>query len=150
MWFATEVLGWTRPAAGGENARTGAWGEDMALRFLRNRGWVLVGRRVRPCRRDRRCEIDIIVRSRDGDDLVFVEVKTHAARSDRASPLWGVDRRKKRALLRACASWILREKWHGNFRFDVTQVYGRRTGPRPPEIDHFENVPLFPPKWRFW
>ena len=152
MWFATEVFRRkpSVPANGGENARTGVWGEEVAARFLRNHGWEVIGRRVRPCRRDRRCEIDVIVRSGDGATVAFVEVKTHAARSERASPLWGVDRCKKNALLRACANWLMREKWHGNFRFDVIQVYGRRTGHMPPEIDHYENVPLFPPKWRFW
>ena len=53
-------------------------------------------------------------------------------------------------LLRACSCWILQRHWHGNFRFDVVQVYGEPNGPHPPEIDHIENVPLFPPKWRFW
>ena len=133
-----------------KSAARGVWGEDVALAFLRRKGWRLVERRVRPCARDRRCEIDLIVRTRDRRGIAFVEVKTHAMRSPRAAPLWGVDRRKKNVLLRACANWIMREKWHGNFRFDVIQVFGRRTGPNPPEIDHFENVPLFPAKWRFW
>lgn len=155
MWRPTEIFR-NAPAAsaalarGHENARIGRWGEDVAVRFLRNHGWDIVGRRVRPCSRDRRCEIDVIVRSRDMRTVAFVEVKTHASRSPRAAPLWGVDKRKKNVLLRACANWIMREKWHGNFRFDVIQVFGRRAGPNPPEIDHFENVPLFPAKWRFW
>ena len=165
MWRPTEIFrknpaasnaGGTRsctsasPSRGHENARIGKWGEDIAACFLRNHGWDIVGRRVRPCKRDQRCEIDVIARSHDKQTVLFVEVKTHAMRSPRAAPLWGVDRRKKNVLLRACANWIMREKWHGNFRFDVIQVFGRRTGPNPPEIDHFENVPLFPPKWRFW
>jgi Holliday junction resolvase-like predicted endonuclease len=152
MWLPTEIFKKLPepPMPNHENAMTGKWGEDIATCFLRNHGWDIIGRRVRPCRRDRRCEIDVIARSRDRHTVVFVEVKTHAMRSPHAAPLWGVDRRKKNVLLRACANWILREKWHGNFRFDVIQVFGRRTSPRPPEIDHFENVPLFPAKWRFW
>ena len=51
--------------------------------------------------------------------IVFVEVKTHIRKSTRASRLWCVDRRKKNILLRACTNWILKNKWHGNFRFDV-------------------------------
>ena len=77
-------------------------------------------------------------------------MKTHRARSPRASRLWRVDKRKKAILLRACSNWILREKWHGNFRFDVVQVYGAPASGAAPEIDHVENVRLFPPKWRFW
>ena len=138
------------PNSGHENAITGSWGEDVAVRFLVNRGWKIIGRRVRPCRRDRRCEIDVIAHLPDRQTVVFVEVKTHATRSPRASFLWGVNRRKKNALLRACSNWLMWEKWHGNFRFDVIEVFGRRISPCPPEIDHFENVPLFPPKWRFW
>ena len=152
MWFATEVFKKNPAVPGAENesVRIGSWGEDIAACFLKNHGWEIVGRRVRPCKRDRRREIDVIARSADRQTVVFVEVKTHAVRSLRASPLWGVDRRKKNVLLRACANWLMWKKWHGNFRFDVIEVFGRRTSPRPPEIDHFENVPLFPPKWRFW
>lgn len=152
MWFATEVFRKKTavPGARNENVRIGSWGEDVAACFLKNHGWEIVGRRVRPCKRDRRCEIDVIALSSDRKTVVFVEVKTHALRSPRASPMWGVDRRKKNVLLRACANWLMCEKWHGNFRFDVIEVFGRRTSPHPPEIDHFENVPLFPPKWRFW
>ena len=115
MWFATEVFKKNPAVPGAENesVRIGSWGEDIAACFLKNHGWEIVGRRVRPCKRDRRC-------------------------------------RKKNVLLRACANWLMWKKWHGNFRFDVIEVFGRRTSPRPPEIDHFENVPLFPPKWRFW
>ena len=111
-----------------ESVARGVWGEDVALDFLRRKGWRLVGRRVRPCARDRRCEIDLIVRTRDRRSIAFVEVKTHRARSPRASRLWCVDKRKK----------------------SVVQVYGTPDAPTPPEIDHIENVPLFPPKWRFW
>ena len=152
MWFPKELFdrrSVTHPC-GHENVRTGLWGEGVAVSFLQKRGWQIVGLRVRPCVRDRRCEIDVIARSPDRQTVVFVEVKTHAARAPYASPLWGVDSRKKNALLRACVNWLMREKWHGNFRFDVIEVYGRRGNPQPPEIDHFENVPLFPAKWRFW
>ena len=130
-------------------ARTGIWGEDTAARHLERRGWSIVGRRVRPCRNDRRCEIDIVAREPDGS-IVFVEVKTHARRSPLASRLWCIDRRKKSNLLRACVNWIMREKWRGRYRFDVIEVYGSCAGPCLPEVDHIENVPLFPRKWRFW
>lgn len=133
-----------------DNPARGAWGEDVALTYLERQGWRLVGRRVRPCARDRRCEIDLIVRTRDKRGIAFVEVKTHKSRSPRASRLWRIDARKKGVLLRACSCWIMHERWHGNFRFDVVQVYGGPEAESPPEIDHIENVPLFPPKWRFW
>lgn len=131
------------------NAVQGRWGEDVAERHLVAMGWKLVGRNVRPCARDRRCEIDRIFRTPDGC-IVFVEVKTHRRRSELASRLFGVDRRKKNVLLRACAGWIMANHWHGAFRFDVVEVYGLHSSAEPPEVDHVENVRLFPPKWRFW
>jgi len=132
-----------------ENIRIrGEWGESVAAEHLKGRGWRIIGRRVRPCARDRRCEIDIIARTRHGG-VVFVEVKTHRTRSPYATRLWRVDRRKKENLLRACASWIMLRKWHGNFRFDVIEIFGSPESGAP-EIDHIENVPLFPSKWRFW
>ena len=81
MWFATAVFKKkpSVPDSGHENARTGSWGEDVAACFLQNCGWKIVGRRVRPCMRDRRCEIDMIARSPDRQTVVFVEVKTHVA-----------------------------------------------------------------------
>lgn len=127
----------------------GRWGEMVAASYLQMRGWRILERNARPCGQDRRCEIDLVLKSADGRRVVFVEVKTHRARSPRASCLWSVDRRKKNVLLRACTNWILKRKWHGNFRFDVVEVYGTPADGAP-EIDHIENVPLFPPKWRFW
>ena len=135
---------------GAENAARGRWGEDVAARRLAAVGWVEIARNVRPCASDHRCEIDLIVRSRDRRTIVFVEVKTHARHSTRASRLWMISRRKKALLLRACTNWILRNKWHGGFRFDVVEVYGSPHDANPPEVDHVENVHLFPPKWRFW
>lgn len=130
------------------NAARGTWGEDAAAAFLAAEGWRVIGRNVRPCVKDQRCEIDIIVKARDADKVVFVEVKTHAQRDESASRLIGVDARKKHNLLRACANWVMRNRWHGDFRFDVIEVYGQPGD--MPMIDHIENVPLFPPKWRFW
>jgi Holliday junction resolvase-like predicted endonuclease len=82
--------------------------------------------------------------------VVFVEVKTHKRHSSYAGRLWAIDRRKKSNLLRASANWLMVRKWHGNFRFDVIEIYGEQDGELPPEIDHIMNVKLFPSNWRFW
>ena len=128
---------------------SGRWGEGVAGRYLEQRGWRILERNVRPCCTDRRCEIDLIAFAPYEQKVVFVEVKTHRRHSAFARRLWAVDRSKKRNVLRACASWVMRRKWHGNFRFDVIEVYGIEGGGSP-EIDHIENVHLFPPHWRFW
>ena len=51
------------------NTSSGAWGEDLALRYLTRRGYRLVERNYRT----RRGKIDLILRK--GATLVFVEVK---------------------------------------------------------------------------
>lgn len=134
---------------GRSNAVQGAWGEAVTAAFLCAKGWRELGRNVRPCTKDLRCEIDLIMKDPE-NRVVFVEVKTHARHSSREGRLARITREKKRILLRACANWVMRHHWHGNFRFDVVQVYGSYDGAVLPEIDHIENVPLFPPNWRFW
>ena len=152
MWnpFKRKPLSPEQESRAQEIAAQGHWGEDQAAALLLQKGWQVIGRNVHPCARDKRCEIDLIVRSRDGKSVVFVEVKTHKRPNERAPRLFGIDRRKKNVLLRACTNWILRTHWHGNFRFDVVEVYGSHRDGQPVAIDHIENVPLFPAKWRFW
>jgi putative endonuclease len=132
------------------NVRRGRWGEDVAAEHLKCIGWRIIGRNVRPCRRDRRCELDIVAYIPGERQIVFVEVKTHRKHSSYAGRLWAIDRRKKSNLLRAGANWLMERKWHGNCRFDVIEVYGEENGDNPPEIDHITNVRLFPSNWRFW
>ena len=127
-----------------ERSRLGHEGEQEAISHLMLRGYTLLEHNWRSSH----YEIDIIAEY--WGQIVFVEVKTHIRKSTRASRLWCVDRRKKNILLRACTNWILKNKWHGNFRFDVIQIYGSPHGTDLPEIDHMENVHLFPSKWRFW
>lgn len=132
------------------SVQSGCWGENVAADHLRRKGWRIIGRNVRPCRKDRRCELDIVAYVPSERQVVFVEVKTHRRHSPYAKRLWAIDRRKKANLLRASANWLMDRKWHGNCRFDVIEVYGERGGELPPEIDHITNVKLFPPNWRFW
>lgn len=130
------------------NVMRGILGEDAADRYLTAKGWRILERNSRPCTRDLRCELDIIALIPSEKRIVFVEVKTHCIRSPRATRLWGISANKKKNLLRASANWLAHKRWHGNYRFDVIEVYGDNL--KSPEIDHIENVPLFPPNWRFW
>lgn len=140
-WMLT-ILGLRRPRdAGGR-------GEALAAAWLRReRGFAIVARNWRSPR-DRREEIDLV--ARDGDTLVFVEVKSRSAAA-RVPGVHAVDARKKRVLRRAVRSYLaaLRRK-PGCFRFDVVEVTfpsGATTeggGPSRAEIIHFENLPLFP------
>lgn len=137
------------PEAPNGSVARGRWGEDVAAAYLTGLGWRIVGRNLRPCAKDRRCELDIVAFAPDSRCVVFVEVKTHRRHSEWAGRLWAVDRQKKRNILRASASWLMQRRWHGNFRFDVIEVYGDH-GDMQPEIDHVENVRLFGDNWRWW
>lgn len=99
-----------------ERLRLGESGEELAKRFLESSGYCIVARNWR-CKL---AEIDII--ARDGETLVFIEVKT---RTDSAfgSPADAVTLRKQRQIGKA-AQWYLAE--HDLFgtpaRFDVIAI----------------------------
>ena len=106
-----------RPKAANVGVEHGAWGEDVAVEYLRVHGYEIVDRNVRPCRRDQRLEIDVIAYDRMYDVMAFVEVKQHATMSPYKRRLSRVNRRKKANLRRACNAWRRVNTWHGDFRF---------------------------------
>ena len=129
--------------------RNGAWGEDVAVEFLRVHGYEIMDRNVRPCSRDRRLEIDVVAYDRMYDVVAFVEVKQHAERSPLARRLRSVDRHKRDLLRRACRTWLAKERWRGGYRFDVIEVYGSPGKGSRTEIDHVPGVRLFERPARF-
>lgn len=120
-------------------------GERIARRWLGARaGWSFVTANWRNPR-DRREEIDLVMRDRE--ILVFVEVKARAAGA-RVAGYHAVDRRKRRVLRRAIRAYVsgLRAKPH-TVRFDVVEVEFSRTG-GDPVVRYFANIPLLGPQWR--
>jgi putative endonuclease len=115
------------------SAQVGEWGENQAVTFLKKNGFQILGRNVRPNRRD---EIDIIAKK--GETLVFVEVKTRN-REDFGRPVRAVDKNKRHALNRAAAAYLKRAKYPNLFyRFDVIEVLGQPEDTAT--IRHLENV----------
>ncbi len=121
-------------------AEAGALGEQTAADFLRIRhGYTIVTRNWRNPR-DLRDEIDLVCR--DGDVLVFVEVKARAVGA-LVSGFQAVDERKKRALRRAVQAYLgLLTPPPRTFRLDIVEV--TLSGQLPPQVMHYENAPLFP------
>ena len=121
-------------------AQAGALGEHTAAEFLRTRhGYTIVTRNWHSPR-DRRDEIDLVCR--DGDVLVFVEVKARAAGA-LVNGYLAVDERKKRALRRAVQAYLgLLTPPPRTFRLDIVEV--TLSGRLPPQVMHYENAPLFP------
>ncbi len=107
----------------------GVVGEDLAHRFLRERKFVIVSRNFRP--RAGAGEIDII--ARDGEKLVFVEVKTRA-NDNVGFPDRAVGPQKRRTLERAARDYARRTDtdWLDT-RFDIVTIVLST----PPVIEHF-------------
>lgn len=126
-------------------ADPGGEGESLAAEWLRReRGFEILSRNWRNPR-DRRDELDLVCR--DGDILVFVEVKARSAAA-LVPGYYAVDARKKRALRRAASAYLAglapRPR---TFRFDVVEVNiaaATADKARATEVLHFDNVPLFP------
>jgi len=146
------MFGWLRrilSLSGVPGAARGETGERLAADFLRReRGFSVVVRNWRSPR-DRRAELDLVCR--DGDALVFVEVKTRTAGA-LVPGYYAVDDRKKRALRRACEAYLAQlAAPPRTFRFDVVEVALPEVpgeAGATPEVRHFENIPLFPKHYR--
>lgn len=110
----------------------GRQGERLAARFLRRQGFRILRRNCRA----RGGEIDLI--ARDGDEVVFVEVKTRTSRQ------WGdpedsVTPTKQRRISLAASSFADRYRLHTRpLRFDVVAVLLPEDGPT--EFRHYRNA----------
>jgi putative endonuclease len=97
--------------------RLGARGEKLAGRYLRRHGFKILYRNFRGRHGG---EIDLVCR--DGDTLVFVEVKTRT-REDFGRPFEAVNRQKQHRISLGAFAWL---RLLGNpdilFRFDVVEV----------------------------
>lgn len=90
-------------------------GEDTAVALLLQRGYSIVHRNWR----HKHLEVDIV--AREGDILVFVEVKTRANAAF-GMPYEAVDHRKQTNLVRAANQYIAAHRYGGEIRFDVVSV----------------------------
>ena len=93
----------------------GRRGEDLAVGLLERTGFAVIARNVRLPGG----EIDVICK--DGDVIVFVEVKTRdSARF--GSALGAVDARKRQTLRRLAADWLQIAAPRAHARFDIVTV----------------------------
>lgn len=131
------MLSWFRPKATHdlpEHLATGLWGEKQAETYLKQLGFKIIGRRVRVGKKD---ELDML--ARDGDTLVFIEVKTRR-NEDFGRAVSAVDRKKRFRMSRAAVRYMktLRKK-PDFFRFDVVEVIGQKdSGVK--DIHHIPNA----------
>ena len=96
----------------------GRLGEELATEHLESLGWQIVARNWRT----RRGEIDIV--ARDGDWLVFVEVRTRRASRTGGPPFLGrpedsVTPKKQLRLAHMAEAYLFMMPWSGPWRVDV-------------------------------
>ncbi len=110
----------------------GRFGEDLAHRYLRRNGFTVVARNWRPPQGGG--EIDII--AREGDWLVFVEVKTRSS-GQWSAPERDIDNEKIAYVRRAARDYIRRSNAdESRIRFDAVSITGRK-------VSHLRDA--FPP-----
>lgn len=99
-----------------EKRELGARGEAAAARLLAASGYRILDRNWRWGR----LELDLVCE--DGDEIVFVEVKTRTA-GTLTSPADGMGAGKRRTLIRAARCWLAAHRaWERACRFDVVCV----------------------------
>lgn len=110
----------------------GQRGEDLAATYLHERGLTVIERNWR-CRDG---EIDIV--ARDGDCLVFVEVKTRSSQGF-GPPEEAVTWRKAQRLRRLASHWLREHDASARLvRIDVIAILQERSGAT--ELTHLRDV----------
>jgi putative endonuclease len=111
---------WDRDLAAGRR------GEDLAHRYLRRRGYIIVARNYRLSSGE--AEADLI--AREGEDLVIVEVKTRE-NTEYGAPERAVNPEKQRHLIRVAREYARKTDtpWE-RVRFDIVSIVMGE----PPEI----------------
>lgn len=105
-------------------------GENSAAAFLKKQGYRILGRNCR----NHFGEIDLV--ARDGDWIVFVEVKTRTSHAT-GHPAEAVTRVKQAKLTKLALVWLKAHRLlERRFRFDVVAItWGQ--GSLPTQIEHY-------------
>lgn len=113
-------------------AAAGPRGEQLAARFLKKQGCRILRRNCR----SKFGEVDLIVR--DGDEIVFVEVKTRTS-AQWGDPAAGVTPRKRARLRLAAERFATRARIRDYpLRFDVVAILLAEEA--EPDIRHYRDA----------
>lgn len=106
---------WT---AGERNRCLGKRGEELAVYFLRTRGFRVLRTNFRG---ENGGEIDIVAARPERGLIVFCEVKTRSS-AMAGRPSRAVDREKRQFIRRGARAWLRDLKQRVNYRFDIIEV----------------------------
>ena len=116
--------------------RLGTWGEEVAGRFLQKKGYELVANNYR-CAYG---EVDIV--AKDGDELVFVEVRTRRG-SNFGTPEESITRHKLQRLLATCQEFVQQHDLESaEWRADLVTIHVVRDSASMsnPRINHLQHI----------
>ncbi len=113
-----------------EHNDVGRDGEALAANFLQQKGYEIVDRNWRYGPK----EIDIV--ARDGDTMVFVEVKTRSTLAFEL-PQEAVTKKKMKNLVEAADAYMIQNNIDLEGRFDIVAVLN---GNPPKVIEHLEGA----------
>lgn len=124
----------------GKNNKTGAIGEEIAARFMKNRGFSLLEQNYQK----KWGEIDLIMQN--GTDIHFIEVKTvshetksqlEQAKQQGFRPEEQLTADKYAKLARTIDTWLAKEKYTGSYQLDLITV-------RLVKAEKYSQVEYFP------
>jgi len=114
----------------------GSYGENLARKFLEKKGFKLIEKNFKTPRWG---EIDLVMR--DGETLVFVEVKTRSGSAAvlYGGPLGSINYHKMKSIQRAAQFFLSSKNLNQEAaRLDAVSIIVPDTG--EPEIEHFSNI----------
>ena len=116
------------------HVRVGELGEDLATQFLRKRRHRILLRNYQPPHAG---EIDII--TREGDVLVFIEVKTRVA-PVKYRPINAIDQGKRTQMRLGAKSYLKKLQMDIPYRFDAVEVI--LEGGELPLLNHIKSLKM--------
>ncbi len=113
--------------------KLGTWGESLASRFLLDKGYRIVASNYR----NRHGEVDIV--ARDGEELVFVEVRTRRP-GGYGAPEESLSPAKVRRLVNTCHEYLQERELEGApWRVDLVCIYLGQRG-RVENVHHLPHA----------
>ena len=109
----------------------GQKGEDMAVKFLENKGYQVLEKNWRY----KKAELDVICKK--DEILIFVEVKTRTT-TKYGMPEDFVSKSKRKLMFGAANAYMVKVGHEWEIRFDVISVIMNSL--YPPKITHFEDA----------
>ena len=115
------------------NQRFGALGEKYAADYLKKQYCKILEKNYK----NKLGEIDII--ARDGEEIVFIEVKTRSA-EPYLSGQYSVDKRKQFHIMRTASHYLTVTRCALQPRFDIIEIEADRATGQLKSVNHIKNA----------